>query len=875
MYFHYNRTLWAFSFFVVSVITWGMFSVNSVYAAAPSAGGNTTVVNPSGETAISITEDAVQPESANIRLIVTTLTDTDGGTPSKIRIISVSGGTLWDSGGSSITLGTAGTKLSLSSGRVDLRFRPTSNRDTNASFQYTVVDVQDESINSSESTATISITAVNDTPIMQTVSGDTGIGLAATYYISSWDLTGSTYNRVDSTINFSNNFNVPGYNSDNFSVRWTGQVKAPVTGAYTFSTVTDDGIRLWINDNLIIDNWTVHGSTTDTASAVTLTGSTLYSVKMEFYERGGGEVAVLRWSYPGQSTQVIPQASLFPATTRPALTYVNGSASAIVDNGITISDVDNTSMSSGSVLISSGYNAGEDSLLFTNQNGITGSYSAGSLILTGSASTANWQTALRSVRYANSNSSPDTTTRTIKFKVNDGHDDSNFTFRNIGFSSSNTAPVITEGTGTGVTMDEDGLPTDFSLTLHATDAEYQSISWSITSAASHGTASAGSAGDSTSISYSPTTDYNGTDSFVVQASDGAGGTDSITVTVTITAREEISISGIGATSASTTSETISWTTDAAASTKVSYGLTSSYGTITTETNTSPYLTSHSQTISGLTACTTYHFAVISRNASANAATSSDQTFVTSGCPESSTSTSTPTTVQSGGSRRTTPVQIEQAASNFNNQSPESKNQNVVHASAPIEASTHERVSVVNENGTSFVFHDVWSDDWFGSSVKKVFELKIFEGYKMQDGTPLGLYGPKDEITLGQLAKVGGLLRGQQISGKVTGDDWFEAYMIAAKKAQLSVFAKKTDALSHATRGQVIQTTLEALKIPIEKGNLFYSDVPADSAYADSIATATRLGIVSGDDATNTFRPNDPINRAEVAKIVVQAFLLSH
>jgi MSHA biogenesis protein MshQ len=65
---------------------------------------------------------------------------------------------------------------------------------------------------------------------------------------------------------------VPGYNADNFSARWTGKVKAPITGSITFSTVSDDGVRLWIDNNLIIDNWTVHGDTTNTASPVTLTG---------------------------------------------------------------------------------------------------------------------------------------------------------------------------------------------------------------------------------------------------------------------------------------------------------------------------------------------------------------------------------------------------------------------------------------------------------------------------------------------------------------------------------------------------------------------------------------------------------------------------
>ena len=46
--------------------------------------------------------------------------------------------------------------------------------------------------------------------------------------------------------------------ADNFSVRWSGQVLAPVTGTYTFTTTSDDGVRLYVNGQLLIDNWTDH-----------------------------------------------------------------------------------------------------------------------------------------------------------------------------------------------------------------------------------------------------------------------------------------------------------------------------------------------------------------------------------------------------------------------------------------------------------------------------------------------------------------------------------------------------------------------------------------------------------------------------------------
>ncbi len=98
--------------------------------------------------------------------------------------------------------------------------------------------------------------------------------------------------------------------------------------------------------------------------------------------------------------------------------------------------------------------------------------------------------------------------------------------------------------------------------------------------------------------------------------------------------------------------TITWTTDEAASTQVSYGATISYGTTTTETDTSTRVTSHSVLLSGLTACTTYHYKVISSDASSNSAESSDATFITTGCPSGGGGGSS-----SGGGAIYTPVPI--------------------------------------------------------------------------------------------------------------------------------------------------------------------------------------------------------------------------
>ena len=99
----------------------------------------------------------------------------------------------------------------------------------------------------------------------------------------------------------------------------------------------------------------------------------------------------------------------------------------------------------------------------------------------------------------------------------------------------NSAPSITEGASVNVTISKNGFPNPFSLTLNASDPESNTITWSISSAASNGTATASGTGNSKAINYEPNLNFSGSDSFIVQVSDVFGGTDTITVNVTVSA----------------------------------------------------------------------------------------------------------------------------------------------------------------------------------------------------------------------------------------------------------------------------------------------------------------------------------------------------
>ncbi len=100
------------------------------------------------------------------------------------------------------------------------------------------------------------------------------------------------------------------------------------------------------------------------------------------------------------------------------------------------------------------------------------------------------------------------------------------------------------------------------------------------------------------------------------------------------------ISSVSPGSPISTGTTITWTTNTYSSSKIDYGLTNSYGSSTTETDTSPYVKSHSVAISSLVACSTYHYRTRSKDAMGNETIDTDNTFTTSGCTASSVATAT-------------------------------------------------------------------------------------------------------------------------------------------------------------------------------------------------------------------------------------------
>ncbi len=144
-----------------------------------------------------------------------------------------------------------------------------------------------------------------------------GDGLRAKYY------KGMNFNdlysaQIDSQIDFNWGSGWPAnqVGTDNFSVRWTGSVTPFFSETYTFYTNTDDGVRLWINDQQLIDKW-IDQPAAEWSGTISLTAGQEYSIKMEYYENGGEAVAQLRWRSQSQPKEIVPKSQLKSKKTLP------------------------------------------------------------------------------------------------------------------------------------------------------------------------------------------------------------------------------------------------------------------------------------------------------------------------------------------------------------------------------------------------------------------------------------------------------------------------------------------------------------------------------------------------------------------------------
>jgi len=152
--------------------------------------------------------------------------------------------------------------------------------------------------NDLDSTA-ITYAITSDPSGLFAVSGDelwAGRGFNSTYF-SDIGLSRVYQTKTDRFIDngWGVNQPIPGLGPNNISFRWTGRVYAPATDTYTFRTITDDGVRLYLNGVSAINDWNYHGDTANYSSLILNKGQAV-DIDMQGFQGGGGDTMRLAWT---------------------------------------------------------------------------------------------------------------------------------------------------------------------------------------------------------------------------------------------------------------------------------------------------------------------------------------------------------------------------------------------------------------------------------------------------------------------------------------------------------------------------------------------------------------------------------------------------
>ena len=138
-------------------------------------------------------------------------------------------------------------------------------------------------------------------------------------------------------------FSPESFPSDNFSVRWEGQIKIDYTSEYTFYTISDDGVRLFINGQEIINSWEAQPAT-ENQGAIRLEKNKLCSIRLEYFEQSGGEAMILGWESERFSKRLVPTSHLSTPSGEPGLrgTYFKNTKLKNIDNDPPLVRIDQT-----------------------------------------------------------------------------------------------------------------------------------------------------------------------------------------------------------------------------------------------------------------------------------------------------------------------------------------------------------------------------------------------------------------------------------------------------------------------------------------------------------------------------------------------------
>lgn len=181
----------------------------------------------------------------------------------------------------------------------------------------TVVVPPSEGTTGTPTAATTDSGGGNPGEMAQNLSGD-GTGLTGEYYLGR-DFEKLLFTRSDPDIDFDWLNATPDLKqmpaNSAYSVRWTGLIQPRYSETYTFTTLSDDGSRLWIDGQPLVDDWHHHKATLH-AGQIPLIAGRRYSLRLEYFENGDPPGIIhLSWSSSSQPEEIVPLSRLFPADT--------------------------------------------------------------------------------------------------------------------------------------------------------------------------------------------------------------------------------------------------------------------------------------------------------------------------------------------------------------------------------------------------------------------------------------------------------------------------------------------------------------------------------------------------------------------------------
>ncbi len=179
---------------------------------------------------------------------------------------------------------------------------------------------------------------VADATFVNTAVAGGGTGLLGQYWAraSATDFTNENFaappslTHTDATVDFNWRTNGPDpmIGPDYLVARWSGSVQPQYDGAYEFAVVSQGGVRLWLNDRLMINDWPAQTLVVTNRAALQLHAQQFYNLRLDYANGAGGAVQLL-WRRPTKEFELIPQTQLYPRPTPPpTVAFVNPAADA-------------------------------------------------------------------------------------------------------------------------------------------------------------------------------------------------------------------------------------------------------------------------------------------------------------------------------------------------------------------------------------------------------------------------------------------------------------------------------------------------------------------------------------------------------------------